>query len=375
MQEKQRQIEALTRELSAKTEQVRQFDAKLRVAAQESKKEQEKLSQRLAVATHELESTRKELADRLKQTSRAHQQLLAEHDGMKKELSAQLEAQTQRVEELSAQLEREKVEHKRAFDQHVAQVSRAEKQIAHATQEAKVRATEVERKLHQANEQVAHRAKKIQELEAAVENLHGVKARLERDSHARVAAAESKASEMAAKLSAALRERKELDARHLKEMEDLAGKHKHELERRDAVRMQEVARMQQSVQEKSKALKVVELELARYRTKGPTNPVPGKPIPSAARSPGLPGSAAPARTPAGTKSPIGPLDPGDSHGSPASSPRASAPRPLAGSGLPKPGAPSANKSPSAEPRERNILPPPAPNSDDDWTVIVDELDK
>src|SRR3712207_7353213 len=93
--------------------------------------------------------------------------------------------------------------------------------------------------------------------------------------NAKVAAAEAKANEAATKLAAAQRERKELEAKQLKEIEDLNAKQKAELERRDSIKAQEVARLQQSVQEKSKALKVAELELARYKSKAPAPNAPG----------------------------------------------------------------------------------------------------
>jgi len=45
------------------------------------------------------------------------------------------------------------------------------------------------------------------------------------------------------------------------------GKQRAELERRDAAKAQEVARLQQSVQERARALKVAELELARLKAR------------------------------------------------------------------------------------------------------------
>ena len=67
-------------------------------------------------------------------------------------------------------------------------------------------------------------------------------------------------------------------------MEELNAKQKAEIERREQVKAQEVQRLQAAVQEKSKALKVVELELARYKNKPPgARPpplAPGEPEPA-----------------------------------------------------------------------------------------------
>ena len=53
----------------------------------------------------------------------------------------------------------------------------------------------------------------------------------------------------------------------LTEREELVAKQRAELERRDAAKAQEVARLQQSVQERARALKVAELELARLKAR------------------------------------------------------------------------------------------------------------
>jgi hypothetical protein len=91
------------------------------------------------------------------------------------------------------------------------------------------------------------------------------------------------------KLQAAMGERKAMEAKHLKDLEDAVAKHKAEMDRREQVKAQEVKRLQEAVQEKSKQLKVVELELARYKNK------PGAP---AARPAAAPPAAPPAARPA-----------------------------------------------------------------------------
>jgi len=354
MQEKQRQVEALTRDAAAKTEQARQFEGKLRAAAQEAKKEQDKLATALRASAQELEKARTQLVDSRGQAD-ATARALAEAQTAGQELSAELELAQQRADEFSGQLERERAERKRLADQLNALSSRSERQIAQATQEAKTLSAELGAKVKEAEEQLANRARKIHELETAVEHLHGAKSRIDKESASRLLAAESKANEAAARLAGVMKDRKEIDGRHLKEMDELTAKHKVELERRDSVRLQEVARLQQAVQEKSKALKVVELELARYRTKATPAAAPTKPPVSGARpiSPNA-GSASP-KTPAPTTKPP-------------------VPRIAAASSPARPAAAAASVRPG-DGREKVVLPPPEPNSDDDWNVIVDELDK
>jgi hypothetical protein len=190
----------------------------------------------------------------------------------------------------------------------------------------------------------------------------------------KVAGIEGRVNEAAAKLSAASKEKKELEARHLKELDDLVAKQKLESERRDTVRAQEVQRLQQAVQEKSKALKVVELELARYKTKGAA-------APSAARS----------AAPAAAKPTVADVPAADAAAHPPrpATPAAAAARPAA---RPAPAAVAA-KVPVANPAPPRKAPPPAlgdadsgdrtvvmeipvePAPEDDWTALVDELDK
>ena len=87
------------------------------------------------------------------------------------------------------------------------------------------------------------------------------------------------AQDLTQKLAAAQRVQKDLEARLQKEGAEQAQKLKAELERREAQRQQEVARLQQALQEKSKQLKVMELEVQRIKQKG-GSPSSGSPLPS-----------------------------------------------------------------------------------------------
>ena len=223
---------------------------------------------------------------------------------------------------------RNKAEHQRLSEQ----LSQAEVKIAKLSQEHQSRGAEIDSRQKDFQNQLGARARKIQELEAAVENLAAAKFRLEKDVNAKATVAEGKAKELGARLAAALKERKELEARHAKELEDQASKHKVELERREQVKAQEVVRLQQAVQEKSKALKVVELELTRYR----------------AAKPGA-GPAAKGAAPA-----------------------SGAPRAPAGSSAPRPNASGATARP-AKAEKSSVLPPG--DDQEDWDILVDKLDK
>jgi myosin heavy subunit len=262
-------------------------------------------------------------------------------------------------------------------DQLAALSARAERQLAQANQEVKTRVGELENKIKEAHDQLAHRAHKIQELEAALEALYSGKSRMEKEHASKLSSLASRSDEAAARLAAAMKERKDLEGRHLKELEDLAGKHKADLERRDSVRLQEVARLQQAVQEKSKALKVVELELARHRTKG-TGSAPSKPAAASIPARPIPPSTAqaPPKTPLSVKSfpGHGQVATGDSHAVSTSSPKTPPPRPAGISSSAKPAA-ATSVGQAIGDRDRVVLPPADPESDDDWNALVDELDK
>ncbi|MBS1152793.1 MAG: aglZ, partial [Myxococcaceae bacterium] len=116
-----------------------------------------------------------------------------------------------------------------------------------------------------------------------LEGASSTKAKGEKELGAKVAVAEAKANDAATKLQSLMREKKELEGKHLLQMEELGAKQKAELDRREQVKAQEVQRLQAAVQEKSKALKVVELELARYKNKpaaGAARPAAAKPAES-----------------------------------------------------------------------------------------------
>ena len=74
-------------------------------------------------------------------------------------------------------------------------------------------------------------------------------------------------AQMVQRLQAELRERQDGESRQARELEAIVGRHKQELERKEQQRQQEISKLRESVQEKAKALRVVELELERYKSR------------------------------------------------------------------------------------------------------------
>ncbi len=343
-QEKQRHGESLSRELAAKTEQLKQWEAKFRLLGDDGKKKQEDTARQLETLSKELLGVRSELLDTRKKVQAAtdgRTQVLAEREKLREALTALQQQQQAQRDELSRKWQAEKAEYAQSSQRATAQ----QQQLARLNQEQQARLTDLETKQKEGQAQLAIRARKVQELESAVENLHGVKSRLEKEVHAKVAAAEEKAKDLTVKLNASVKDRKDYEFRHQKDLEELAAKHKLESERREAVKGQEVLRLQQAVQEKSKALKVAELELARYK---------GKPSLAGASKP-LSTPAEPSRT-SGATAALG-----------VSGANSSKPRPVAAAKpAPAPARPAPAKSP---------LIPQGEEEQDEWSRLVDELDK
>ena len=138
------------------------------------------------------------------------------------------------------------------------------------------------------------------------------------------------------------------------------------------MKAQEVKRLQDAVQEKSKQLKVVELELARVKSKAMGPPTASSPSrtglsPAASALPPARVNPAPPPQPIGeTTMPIAPPQ--------VSSPSSQSRLPVASPG--RPGVPAKRPAqPLSE--ERPAQPPPIPakvvDDDDDFTSIIDNL--
>lgn len=266
-QERQRQVEALTREVSVKTEQIKQAEAKQRVAGDQAHRREEELAQRLASLSNELDAERSNLGEQLQVAQKAQAKAIAERDQVRSTLTSQVNQATAKAQELANLLQQTRAESKRLQEDLQGKLNRADARITQLTQEFQGRGAKAEQDAKDALQQLTVRSRKIQELEKAVETAHSAKIRLEKELTARLVAGDSNLNEGNARIAALLKERKEVEGRHLREVEEINAKHKAELERRDSVKSQETARLQQAVLEKSKALKVIELELARYKNK------------------------------------------------------------------------------------------------------------
>lgn len=286
-QEKTRQVDALTRDATAKGEAAKTLEAKLKTLFDESKRKTDELNNRLTGATHELQAAKAEIGEKAELLARLQQTKDGgdkQHANEKQQLQAQVQQLNARLGEAAKALEAERADKKKHVDEQTGKAQRAEARIAQVQQESQQKLLEIENRHKELSAQLNMRTKRVTELEQALEGASATKARAEKELQARLAAAEQKANEAAAKLQVAIRERKDLEAKHLKDVEDIGVKHKGEIDRREQVKAQEVQRLQSAVQEKSKQLKVVELELQRYKSK-----------PGAA-----PGAAAPAARPAAT---------------------------------------------------------------------------
>jgi hypothetical protein len=255
----------------------------------------------------------------------------------------------------------------------------------------------METRLKDTQSQLATRQRRVSELEQAAEQSNALKVRGEKELQTKLATTEAKATEAATRLAAFIAEKKNFEAKHLKEIEDLNTKQKAEIERREQVKAQEVKRLQESVQEKSKQLKVVELELARYKNK-PAG-APAAPRPAAPAAP-----AAAARPPASnlansflgedeeqaTRVNMIPVDvpvPARPAAAPAARPAAPAaapPRPAAAPPRPPIAITAAPAQKRVEKEDRTVvmpasaaasLPPAQDDDDVDFSSIVDNLGK
>jgi ParB family chromosome partitioning protein len=146
------------------------------------------------------------------------------------------------------------------------------------------------------------------------------------------------------------------------------------------VKAQEVKRLQEAVQEKSKQLKVVELELARYKNKpAVATSSPSRLIPTTT----VTNTAAPARpaVPATHGPAVGDEDEPSTNinAIPPSVPRtAAAPRPITKPMGMTPAAPQRTAPPKEErtlvsPSGATLPPPVKGENEDDFTSIIDEL--
>ena len=267
----QKREEAVQREAVVKAEAARAAEQRLQKLLDEAGAQGKGLQQSLAELSQVERRLRDELAAQVAAganlTARA-EKLTGERDAQKREAVAAVTARDAKISELQSAVAAAQQERRRLEDEGTAKLQKSEA----AAKELQARLAESqagrERADREAQQTLAARAKRAQELEQAVEAAAAGKARAERELGQRAQLAEAKAAEAAQKLASAQRLQKDLEGRLAKEGQEAQAKHKAELERREAQRAQEVARLQQALQEKSKAVKMMELELQRLKTRG-----------------------------------------------------------------------------------------------------------
>ena len=106
---------------------------------------------------------------------------------------------------------------------------------------------------------------RIKGLERAVAEATEARLRGEREMGARVVAAEARLADAARRLTQSSQDRKEAEARALRALADAQARFQEELQHRDHMRTQEAQRLQAALQERSRQLRVAELDLQRLR--------------------------------------------------------------------------------------------------------------
>ena len=132
-------------------------------------------------------------------------------------------------------------------------------------------AGEAERRLAEATAAIETR---IKAMERAAATAAEARERAERDLTARVAQAEARLADAARRQSQALQERKEADARALRALAEAQARFQEELQQRDTMRAQEAQRLQAALQERSRQVRVLELEVQRTRTSNVARAIP-----------------------------------------------------------------------------------------------------
>jgi ParB family chromosome partitioning protein len=269
-QEKIRREEAATREAAIRAEAAKTLERKLQRQVEAVEERARKAESQLHDGTQKEEALGVQLASHEKTLEALNGRLeraAVERDSLRQELQTQVGARDARVAELQSALSQLNHDRRRVEEEVAARSTRAEGKI----KDLEARLTEAvgarERQERELQAASAARARKIQELEQSVELGNAGRARVERELGQRAQAAEAKALELSQKLAQTQRLQRELEGRLQKETGEAAAKMRAEIERRDAQRSQEVARLQQALQEKAKALKVMELELLRVKNR------------------------------------------------------------------------------------------------------------
>ncbi len=128
------------------------------------------------------------------------------------------------------------------------------------------RLAEAENKIREQDDRAAHSTSRFEaSLSERDARIHTLESSLAKAAEEKARAVQL--AQMVQRLQAELRERQDGESRQARELEAIVGRHKQELERKEQQRQQEISKLRESVQEKAKALRVVELELERYKSR------------------------------------------------------------------------------------------------------------
>ena len=268
-QEFERRLESATKEATVRAEHIKKLEGALKAHTEDA-------NRRIAESTAAYEAVSREFEE-AQQTIQAHEQTI---QGARDEREALFSEQATLKERFESQLARAEEQGNELREVIASEQARAEEALAEANQriaDSEAQRNELAERLEQyegrhreLQTQLAAHQKRLGEFETAAESAATARARTERETHAKLQAAEQRANEASSRLASMIQEWKVADARHTKELDDVSGKFRQEIERRESVKSQEVRRLQESLQEKSKLLKVAEFELARWKSKNQT---------------------------------------------------------------------------------------------------------
>ncbi len=273
IQERVRRDEVVVREAAMRAEAAKTVERKLQrqVEAVEEK------ARKVEAQVHEGALREEDLRSQLTTHEKSNESLVArlergvaERESLRQELHGQLANRDARLAELQSAVSQLQHDRRKLEEDGSARSARAEGKIKDLEARLAEAVGARERQNREVQELSAARSRKIQELEQSVELSNAGRARIERELGQRASLAEAKALEMSQKLAQTQRLQRELEGRLQKETGEAAAKMRAELERREAQRSQEVTRLQQALQEKAKALKVMELELQRVKNRPPS---------------------------------------------------------------------------------------------------------
>lgn len=272
--EKMRQAEAFSQEFSVREENFRVMESQFKADLAEVESQIELIRGELKSSqaeAKEAKTSRNDVAMQLAQVEKENAKLHRDHEHAKQEL----EHMGARVRELGKALQEERGEFQKALAEGTAERLELEKQFKEKALALESAVREREHLLLETQALSESRSKRVKELETALEASNAARIRSEKEASARAVSLEIKLQEAKGKSDAWVFEKRDLELLHQKKFEELSARSRLEFERREAIKAQEIQRLQTALQEKTKALRVLELELGRH-TKPPP-PLPSEP--------------------------------------------------------------------------------------------------